>query len=263
MSGHTNWKDLLGSELQLNNRKARRSSAVRRGMVTGIGDEPAQQSLYDIAQGVKTDLGGDYHPQLASLPLQNLSIRRVGADRAEYVAEYGHYDTGSSADWGVEIDSVGPTQYVTGYANEGVSGVRWTPNEFPPTYTLTVPEFDIKRKVTFTSTSSINTLMSYNYPMINSSQVSFGGLTFGAYDLKLFGFAAQFDSADIADGVVVTYQFVARGVGLAYPPGEPNGAVVQAPWVVYRYKPITSRPYWELESIPEGPTFDFNNLPGI
>ena len=43
------YKDLLGSELRLNTKSYRRQSAVRRGVLTGIGGVSNQKSLYDAA----------------------------------------------------------------------------------------------------------------------------------------------------------------------------------------------------------------------
>lgn len=263
MSTHTHYKDLLGSELRLNNRSYLRSASTRRGVVTGIGDELSQKSLYDIAADIKSELGGNYHPQATSLPLQNISLRRIGADRCEYVAEYGHYDQGVNADWSVSISLLGKEPYTTGYANEAASGMRWTPNEYPPTYRMMVPAWNVSRTVTVTSTSTINTLIGLSYPLINNANVTIAGITFPAYRLRLNGIHTAFDSTAIADGVKLIYNFTFRGVGIAYPPGDPNGSPVFATFERFRYRRLQQRPYWELESIPEGPSYNFSSLPGI
>lgn len=263
MSTHTHYKDLIGSELRLNNRSYLRSASTRRGVVTGVGDGLAQKSLYDIAADIKSELGGNYHPQATSMPLQNISLRRIGADRCEYVAEYGHYDQGINADWGVSIDYAGNESYTTGFATETASGLRWTPDEPPPSYTLAVPSWTVRRAVTLSSTSSLNNIVGLTYPMINVSNVTIAGITFPARRLLLDGIQISFDSAAIADGVTLIYKFVFRGVGMAHPPGDPDGSPVYATFDRFRYRRIGQRPYWELESIPEGPTYDFNNLPGI
>jgi hypothetical protein len=118
------YKDLIGSELRLNTRSYRRQSAVRRGVITEIGDATNQQSLYTAAQTVATDLG-TYHPQASSLPLQNISIRRIGADRAEYAAEYGH--TGSSFNDAsqVSVSYQGQQVLLVPWPSEVASGRRW------------------------------------------------------------------------------------------------------------------------------------------
>ena len=259
----THYTDLLGSELRLNSRSYLRSAATRRGVVTGIGNDIAQKSLYDIAESVRESLGGNYHPQSASLPLQNISLRRIGADRAEYVAEYGHTDQGINADWGVALQYIGKEPYETGFENEAASGRRWTPNEYPPTYQMLVPLWSISRAITVTSAAAVNTLIGLAYQLINNANVTIAGINFGASRLRLDGIQSKFDSTAIADGVTLIYEFSFRGVGVAYPPGDPDGSPVYATFSRFRYRPIQQRPYWELESIPEGPSYNFSSLPGI
>lgn len=264
MSTHAHYKDLIGSELRLNNRTYLRSASTRRGIVTGVGNGLDQKSLYDIAADIKTELGGNYHPQATSLPLQNISLRRIGADRCEYVAEYGHYDQGINADWGVSIVGGEYSEpYTTGFATEAASGMRWSPNEIPPSYSLRVPAWSVRRAVTMTSTASVNTIMGLAYPLVNNASITIAGITFGAYRLRLNGVQIAFDSAAIGDGVKLVYDFTYRGVAMAYPPGDPNGSLVYATFERFRYRRLQQRPYWELEAIPEGPAYNFSTLPGI
>jgi hypothetical protein len=255
-------KDILGSEIRLNGYDYRRSTAVRRGVVVGIGDGTNQSSLSTAASDIATELG-DYHPQITHLPLQNVSVRRIGSDRCEYSAEYAHTTTSTNADWGLSISPAGNMEYVTGYATEAASGRRWTPNEYPPTYKMLVPVFNVSRTVTLGSSSAINTAINLTYPLINSANVTIAGITFYASRLKMIGSEVAMDTASLASGVRLSYKFQYIGVGMAYPPGDPNGSLVYGQWSRFRYKPITQRPYWDLESIPEGPTYDFSTLAGI
>ncbi len=255
----THYRDLLGSELRLNTKTYRRQSAVRRGVVTGIGDLANQESLYDAAVAIKTDLG-EYHPEASSLPLQNISIRRIGADRAEYAAEYGVVGGSFNDQSRVTIADAGADQYpaLIPWASEVASGRRWTPNEYPPFYSVSrVSYLEINVTTTLSSTASITSLVNDSSLInkVNNAAISIRGVTYPAQSLMFRAFASDYDPASIASGVDLTYQFIMRRFSDA--DGNVRG------WVQGGYEKVSSRPYWQPVWIPLARTADFSLLPGI
>ncbi len=255
----THYRDLLGSELRLNTKTYRRQSAVRRGVVTGIGDLANQESLYDAAVAIKTDLG-EYHPEASSLPLQNISIRRIGADRAEYAAEYGVVGGSFNDQSRVTIADAGADQYpaLIPWASEVASGRRWTPNEYPPFYSVSrVSYLEINVTTTLSSTASITSLVNDSSLInkVNNAAISIRGVTYPAQSLMFRAFASDYDPTSIASGVDLTYQFIMRRFSDA--DGNVRG------WVQGGYEKVSSRPYWQPVWIPLARTADFSSLPGI
>ena len=254
------YKDLLGSELRLNTKSYRRQSAVRRGVVTGIGDVADQKSLFDAAVAIKTDLGGDYHPQATSLPLQNISIRRIGADRAEYAAEYGVVGGSFNDASRVTIADAGIDKYpaLIPWGSEVASGRRWTPNEYPPFYaSAQVSYLEINVTTTLAATSSITNLVNDSSLInkVNNAAISIKGVTYPAQSLMFRGFASDYDPSSILSGVDLTYQFIMRRFSDAA--GTVRG------WVQGGYEKVSSRPYWQPVWIPMAPTANLSTLPGI
>jgi len=252
--------DLLGSQVSLNGSDYRRTRAVRRGWIKGVGNELAQKSLTDAALGLATELG-DYHPQIGHLPLQDIRIQRAGDDRAQYEAIYRHVNVnqGDSTST-VRITYAGKQGVEVPYYGEQDSGTRWTPNEYPPVRTLfSVPMWTVQRTVVVNSTSILNQIYSLTFPLINSTSFSIGGVNFAPGIARLESAETVFETNAIGDGVRITYLMDVRGT--AY--DESSDAYLYVPWARYRYKPENSRPYWSVQTIPDGATYNFNNLPGI
>lgn len=252
------YKDLLGSELKLNTKSYRRQSAVRRGVVTGIDDKTNQESLAIAAASIASDLGS-YHPHASSLPLQNISVRRIGPDRAEYAAEYGH--TGSSfgdqSRVTIEVGGFAGPAFIP-WGSEVASGRRWTPNEQPPFYAAVPATFvDLRRTATFGSLSAIESLISSNALIgkINNANVTVGGIVYPQYALKFEGFACDYDPSNLGGGVDVTYLFSMRRFVDA--DGNARG------WVQGAYDRISSRPYWSAVWKPLAQSASFATLPGL
>ncbi len=253
------YKDLIGSELRLNTRSYRRQSALRRGVITEIGDSANQQSLATAAQIVATALG-DYHPSVPSLPLQNISIRRIGADRAEYAAEYGHVGSSFNDNSRVVISEAGRdrTPGLIPWGSEVDSGRRWTPNEYPPFYASSpVSYLNIDVTETFGTTSAVQALINNTglINKVNASALTLGGVVYPAQSIMFVSFSVDYDPGGIANGVDLTYRFIMRRFNDA--DGNSRG------WVQGGYQKISARPYWQAVWVPLAVTADLSSLPGI
>jgi hypothetical protein len=234
------YKDLIGSELRLNTRSYRRQSAVRRGVITEIGNGLNQKSLFDAAQAVATDLG-NYHPQALSLPLQNISIRRIGADRAEYAAEYGH--TGSSFNDAsqVSVSHQGQQVLLVPWPSEVASGRRWTPNEYPPLVPVRATVLEISLVKTFTSLTAVQNAIGSSglVNKVNNATVSIGGIDYLPNSLLFDGFESAWDQNNVLDGVQIRFTYRHRRYI--------DGSGVTRGWEFPYYEKISSRPYWQAQ----------------
>lgn len=252
------YKDLLGSELKLSTKSYRRQSAVRRGVVTGISDKTDQEALALAAASVASDLGS-YHPHASSLPLQNISIRRIGPDRAEYAAEYGHIGSsfGDQSRVTIEVGGFAGPAFIP-WGSEVASGRRWTPNEVPPFYAVVPATYvDLRRTATFGSLAAIQGLISTSalIDKVNNADLTVGGISYPQYALKLKGFACDYDPSNLGGGVDVTYLFEMRRFIDA--DGNARG------WVQGNYERISTRPYWSAVWTPLAQPASFASLPGL
>lgn len=246
------FRDLIGSELTLSTKSFRRQAATRRGLVTGVGNLLAQKSLRDACDWLTTPTasgGGGlelYHPNATSLPLDNVTLRRVGADRVEYVAEYRH---GGDADQGrvdvsYELDGV----VMVPFASEIDSGRRWTPNELPPFDEAKYSLMRITRTVQADLTTAQGLVDNASaIGKINSNATSIGGMSFPAKSLRFLGADISYSTSQTSD-VLLRYQLEFRRVQLA------GGAVG---FRRGRYRKISSRPYWEAEYVDSAPSVIF------
>ena len=250
------YTDLLGSELRLNTKSYRRQSAVRRGVLTGIGNVANQKSLYDAAVAAAAELGS-YHPQATSLPLQNISIRRIGADRAEYAAEYGHTGGSFTDNSRVRIESWfdGKAYESIPWGSEVASGRRWTPNEQPPFYRIVpVVSFKVTRVVTTNSLTAVNAAIAGTglIGKINDGNVTIGGVTYPTQSLRFDGITVDYSPSNILGGVDIVYEYSMRRFVDA--DGGARG------WVNGGYQRISTRPYWQPVWVPMSQPVSFNTI---
>lgn len=234
------YKDLLGSELRLNTKSYRRQSAVRRGVLTGISNKTDQESLYNAAVSAATDLGS-YHPQASSLPLQNISIRRIGADRAEYTAEYGHTSSSFTDASQVSVSHKGYQVLLVPWPSEIASGRRWTPNEYPPLVPVRATVLEVTLVKTFSSLSAVESAIGSSglVGKVNNAAVEIGGIQYATNSLVFEGFGAAWDQNNVADGVQVQFRYEHRRYI--------DGSGVIRGWERPYYEKIASRPYWQAQ----------------
>jgi len=251
--------DLLGSQVSLNGSDYRRTRAVRRGWIKGIGNETAQKSLTDAASALATELG-DYHPQIGHLPLQDIRIQRAGDDRAQYEAIYRHLDKGFNDSFRVVINYDREEPVRIAWANEFASGVRWTPNEKPPFLFASCPVHTLDRTVTQTSLSGVDDALSADTNIVNQFNFTIAGITYPLGSLRYVGSAVQYQSNAIADGVYITYRFEVMGMASVYNPSNGQWGSYMPGWAYDDYEPISSRPYWQPRQIPRGLVVDFSSV---
>jgi len=253
--------DLLGSQVSLNGSDYRRTRAVRRGWIKGIGDGTAQSSLTSAATALATELG-DYHPQISHLPLQDIRIQRAGADRAQYEAIYRHLDRGFNDNFRVVINYDREEPVRSTWTNEADSGVRWTPNAKPPFIYASCPVHTLSRTITQTSLSGVANALGADTNIINNGLYSIGGIDYPAFTLRYMGAGVQYQSNAIADGVYITYRFEVMGRASVYDNASSSWISVLPGWTYGDYEPTTTRPYWAPVFIPRGNYVNFTAVFG-
>lgn len=249
------YKDLLGSTLRLSTRSLRRQAASRRGVFTQAGNEPNQKDLADVAALVAAELGA-YHPHATSLPLNEVSLRRIGADRVEYEATYGHaqdeQDNGYTA---IDVEQGRPI--LVPFGSEVASGRRWTPNERPPLVPRQTTLMIIRRQFTSNSLSAVQNAMSAGglVGLANNAALTVSGIVYPMNSLLYLGTEVRYD-ADQTSSVMITHRLAHR----RYLSVDANPVAYY--WHEPGYAAISSRPYWQAAFVPP-PTGNLSVLAGL
>ena len=252
------YKDINGTRLTLDGSSSRRSTASRRGMLVGVGNAVNGASLYNAAVELAGELGA-YHPQFTSLALRNISIRRLGDGRAEYVAEYANLSgrRGRIPSQGrVRFSSVSGSRYPVDipWADEASSGVLWTPNEVPPMYaSFASPTSILSVTKVVTNLSTIDDALADTAKIdrINDAQVTLGGIVFPAESLRYRGTSFELDPGNLIDATI-TSTFEMRWFADAANNGRG--------WVNGAYQSTSSAPYWSPTWQLMGATTSFTGL---
>lgn len=253
--------DLLGSQVALNGSDYRRSRAVRKGWINGIGNDISQKSLTDAAIALAGSLG-DFHPQISHLPLQDIRIERAGDSRAKYEAVYRHLSRGFNDNFRVLISYARDEMIRVAWASEAASGIRWTPNAKPPFLFANCPVHLLRRTVTQTSLNGVVDALSADTNIINNTAYSVGGVTYPVNTLRYIGASVQYQSNAIADGVYITYEFEVMGRATIYNPTSGQWQSYAPGWTYDDYAPASTRPYWTQVAIPRGVAANFTTAFG-